>query len=161
MEYKNNPYAIALTIVLSAAIAGGGVYFWQHNERQEKTPESQEAVKTPETKKSDDATKPVETVKTPASTDTPISFLRAGLITEADRTEIQKNFVNPMAECSRTTTNPGNPIVAVVITVPQNIGEQYLYSTVAKNSGGSEGYYGKRGFPIPVFQCIKDGMGIE
>lgn len=54
MEYKNNPYAIALTIVLTAAIAGGGVYFWQNNDRDDKE------EKTQETKKSNDSIKTVD-----------------------------------------------------------------------------------------------------
>jgi hypothetical protein len=35
MAYKNNPYTIALTIVLTALISGGGVYFWQNNDRED------------------------------------------------------------------------------------------------------------------------------
>lgn len=40
MEYKANPWAIILTFLLTAAIVGGGVYYWQNQKAtEENTPQ--------------------------------------------------------------------------------------------------------------------------
>lgn len=62
MEYKTNPWTIILTALLTAAIIGGGVYYWQNQKTSEKitsqidvADEQDEKITspTPETKSAD------------------------------------------------------------------------------------------------------------
>lgn len=72
-EGKSKAMAITLTALITAIVVGGGVYFWQNNDREEGIKVSQETVKTPETKKADDSIKNSDSV-TYQSTDLGISF---------------------------------------------------------------------------------------
>lgn len=92
-----------------------------------------------------------------SNTGIPISYVREGLITENDKKDIREKFVKPFVEC-QNNMNPTNPIVAMLITVPQTAGEQYRYNTIAKSFGGAEGFYGKRGEVLPTYYCSPEGL---
>ncbi len=49
MEYKTNPWTIVLTIVITAVIIGGGVYWWQTQNSAEVTPVEEVEISQPTT----------------------------------------------------------------------------------------------------------------
>lgn len=91
-------------------------------------------------------------------TDISVSYVREGLLTNKDKKDLQEKFIKPFVECTNNS-NPSNPIVAILITVPQNVGEQYKYNAIAKYFGGQEGFYGKRGESLSSYSCPPEGEG--
>lgn len=167
-EDSKNVSAIVISVVVTALIVSGGVYFWQQQnqgiseeeslkqirllndqidelQKEISTSEKSEQAKT-ETKAS---SSPSSDIKFPV-----VVYGRPGLLNNApeglaEKKKLEEKFVNPYIDYyNEKKIN----LVALYITVPQNIGEEYdvvgifgsedLYGTQQFGFGAREGEYG-------------------
>jgi len=148
---QNNklPSAVIVSILLTALIVGVGVYFWQNSNLERTKQESQTQISSLQeqvtTLQRDNQS--LQTSSTASKIKFPlIVYGRPGLLhyTEAGRIEkkkLKEKLVNPYVDYyNEKEVN----LVTLFITVPENIGGEYLVDAFFANGGYHGFLFGKR-----------------
>lgn len=155
-QTKSNTASVVLAIIITLVVVGGGVYLWSQSSLKTTEQKSQQQIvqlqnQVSELQKENTDLKTTEQASstTPSETSVDIQFPvvvygRPGLLNNTEeglveKKNLEEKLVQPFTDYYN---EDGVNLVAMYITVPQNIGEQYSVVAIF----GSEKQYGANQF---------------
>ena len=146
---------VTITFLVAAVLCGGSVYLWYereaHNFNSQKESlydsyqkritelkkQSQENKKELEEKSKKLTDQEANQVKLPV-----VTYERAGLLDTTEKGKLKTKLLDPFLDYHNEKEMT---YIAVIVTVPENVGEQYSVTAVHKNGGNVGFLFGKRG----------------
>jgi len=146
---------VAITFLVAAVLCGGGVYLWQdwennNNGSKKENPYNSyqqriDGLEKQAKDKKDELTEKTKQLKDKESQEVKlpvVTYERAGLLDTTEKSKLKTKLLNPYFDYYNEKEMT---YIAVVVTVPENAGEQYSVVAVHKD-GGYQGFlFGKRG----------------
>lgn len=128
--------SIIITIVITALFTGGGVYYWQNSRNTQESQAQNNKIQSLENTISNlekNAINPEDIEAEIIAPECPdynlpaLSFGRAGLLTETEKTILEEKLINPFIDYYKDMPEE---LISMDIMVPANPGEKYKITAI-------------------------------